>query len=93
MLTLKKDTMPKRTRQTKTRQRGCGVYSNMQLVGHPRTMTGEGFFDDVWSGIKSAATFVGEKVIPKVIDVGLPILAKAAMGGGGALARKRRRKH
>ena len=56
------------------------------MSGHG-LLRGKGFFDDLWSGIKSAGGVVVDKVLPKVIDVGLPIAVKALSGAG-----KRKRK-
>lgn len=64
------------------RKIGCGKQSK-RIIMH-----GKGFWDDIGNGFKSVGNFVVDKVLPKVIDVGLPLLAKAAMGGAG---RKRMR--
>lgn len=62
-------------------KRGRGVAAIMPI--HSRMeMNGTGFWDDVGNGFKSAGNFFVDKVLPKVVDVGLPLLAKAAMGAG-----------
>lgn len=43
--------------------------------GSIKMLKGGAWYDDLWSGVKK----VGEKVL----DVGLPLLAKVALGGGG----------
>lgn len=47
---------------------------NLQICQH---CEGTGFFDDLWSGIKSVGSAVGNTVLPM-----LSMLAKAAMGVG-----------
>lgn len=45
-------------------------------------INGGNVFDDIWSGIKSTGEFLGDKVLPKVIDVGIPLAARALTGVG-----------
>ncbi|RZI45302.1 hypothetical protein [Candidatus Finniella inopinata] len=60
--------------------------SKKPIVAAGPVMYGDGFWDDVWGGIKSVGSFVGDKVLPKVVDIGLPLAVKALTGAG-----KRRR--
>lgn len=84
--------MPAKRKTQRQQVVGMGGRGGLHLAGMPgvrSNMHGNGFFDDVWSGIKSVGSFVGEKVLPKVLEVGAPLLIKAAMGGAG---KRRRRK-
>lgn len=53
---------------------------------------GEGFWDDVADGFKSVGSFAVDKVLPKIIDVGIPLAAKALTGVGAKRPRGRPKK-
>ena len=66
---------------------GRGRYKTLPMTLNERERYGEGFFDDLWGGVKS----IGSQVVPKLVDIGINKgLERLSRGKGKGRSRRSR---